>query len=123
MERTNPDVRQSEQTSNTVRMQDVRTNPEVRRSEQTSNTERMRDVRTNPEVRQNEQTNNTESTGWHKLTSPQSHTQPITAHNHIPNEPTITEEDNYPSDLEKKSTRINVCKQIKRIMMLFCMTS
>ena len=53
--------------------------------------------------------------GWHELTSPQSHTQPITAHNHIPNEPTITE-DNYPSDLEKKSTRINVCKQIKRII-------
>ena len=60
--------------------------------------------------------------GWHELTSPQSHTQPITAHNHIPNEPTITE-DNYPLDLEKKSTRINVCKQLNELLMLFCMTS
>jgi hypothetical protein len=56
--------------------------------------------------------------GWHKLNSPQSHTQPITAHNHIPNEPTITE-DNYPLDLEtgeEEYSRINVCKQIKRII-------
>ena len=65
-------------------MQDVRTNPEVRRSEQTSNTERMRDVRTNPEVRQNEQTNNTEirrvaranqpTVTYSTHNSPQSHT-------------------------------------------------